>query len=54
LLAHVLHFQRLDRLPVEAEFARHIPDGRGPTTMADVGKTSVNPSSDLEILSGVG
>ena len=26
LLAHVLHFQRLDRLPIEAKFASHISD----------------------------
>src|SRR4051794_15449474 len=30
LLAHVLHLQRLDRPPIEAEFAGHIPDRRGP------------------------
>src|SRR5512142_2768613 len=36
LLAHVLHCQRLDRLPIEAEFASHIPDRRGPTAPAHV------------------
>ena len=36
LLTHVLHFQRLDRLPVEAKLAHHIADRRGPTATADV------------------
>src|SRR5262249_36077939 len=36
LLAHVLHLERLDRLPIEAEFAGHVPDRRGPTATADV------------------
>src|SRR5208337_505948 len=36
LLAHILHLQRLDRLPIEAKFASHIPDRRGPTAAADV------------------
>ncbi len=31
LLAHGLHFQRLDRLPIEAKFASHISNCRGPT-----------------------
>jgi hypothetical protein len=36
LLAHVLHLQRLDRFPIEAQFASHIPDRRGPTTSSDI------------------
>src|SRR5262249_39342560 len=36
LLAHVLHLQALDGLPIEAQLASHIAAGRGPTAPARV------------------
>jgi hypothetical protein len=36
LLAHVLHFKGLDRLPVEMEFAGHIANGRAAAAAADI------------------
>jgi hypothetical protein len=36
LFAHVFHFEGLDGLPVEVEFARHIPNRRAAAAPADV------------------
>ena len=36
MLAHVLHLQRLDRLPIEVQLASHILDRPGPAPPADI------------------